>query len=98
MEIYSSHSLVHPTSIAEVYGLPLPVRVEMIGEVVSPRASGPAMVFDLVNEGRITCYQRHPSPVTPLFAHEWVVVRARIETTPKGKLCVVEELFSHVPD
>jgi len=97
MEVYSSHSVVHPSSIAEVLALPLPVRVEIVGRVVNPRASGPALVFELENEGRMTCYHRHPSSIFPLLSGDTVWVRARIEATPKGKLCVIEEVSPHVP-
>lgn len=97
MDAYSSHALLSLSSVGDVHRLALPVRVEMLGEVMNLRSSGPAAVFDLVNEGRITCYHRHPSRVVPLFVHDWVRVRARVESTPKGRLCVVEEVFLHVP-
>lgn len=97
IELYSSHSIVHPDSISDVFSLPLPVRVEMIGRVENPHSSGTALVFDLENEGSITCYHRHPSRVTPLFSGDWMVVRARMEATPKGILCVVEGVTPHVP-
>lgn len=97
IELYSSHSTVHLPSVAAVFSLPLPVRVEMVGRVENPHFSGTAVVFDLENEGRITCYHRHPSKVLPLFSGDWMVVRARMEATPKGILCVVEEVTPHVP-
>lgn len=97
IELYSSHSIVHPDSISDVFSLSLPVRVEMEGRVENPRSSGRAVVFELENEGSITCYHRHPSQIAPLFPGDVMVVRARIEATPKGVLCVVEEVTPHVP-
>ncbi len=97
IELYSSHSIVRPSNLAEVLSLPLPVRVEVEGYVVSPHSSGSALVFDVENEGRLTCYHRHPSPVFPLFSGDWIRLRARIEATPKGILCVVEEVLPRAP-
>lgn len=96
MEMASSHSVYRVEHISDVFSLPLPVRVELVGEISSPHFSGGALVFDLENKGRITCYYRHPPSLLSVFAGDEYVVRGRIEPTPRGRLCVVEELVAHV--
>ncbi len=92
LEYFDSTNITFLSNVSEVYGLLLPARVEMEGSVSSIRDSRGSMVFDLVNNGRITCYHRHPSLTFSLFSRDWVRVVARIEETPMGRLCVVEEL------
>ncbi len=91
LHVYDAHSTFHPASIQDTFSIPLPARVELLGEVTHFRISSGAWVFDLVNGGTITCYFRHPpSTIFPLN-HEWARIRGRIDPTPRGRLCVVEE-------
>ncbi|MEK6971000.1 MAG: hypothetical protein AABW68_04940, partial [archaeon] len=52
MEYYSASSVVHPSSVGEIFSLSLPVRVEVGGWVENSRLSGGARVFDLVDGGQ----------------------------------------------
>lgn len=97
LHVYDSHSLIRPATIQDVYAHSPPFRVEFSGEVNHFRVSSGAWVFDLVNEGTITCYYRHPPSFSSAFNHEQVTVRGRIDPTPRGILCIVEELIFHAP-
>lgn len=93
LHVYDSHSIAHPSTIQDAYALSLPARVELTGDISNFRISSGAWVFDLVNQGTITCYFRHPPSTVFPFNHESVRVRGRIDPTPRGRLCVVEELL-----
>ena len=88
----SIHPLVHALDLAS---LSLPSRVSMIAPIARPRSSGPALVFD-VPLFALTCYFRHPPSSLSVFSGDIYDIRARIEFTPTGKLCVVQEMRPHV--
>ncbi len=94
LETLSVESVYSLARVSDIFSLSLPARVQLEGSVKSPHFSGTALVFDLENEGRVTCYHRHPSPHFPLISNDVVRVIARIEQTPRGRLCVVEEVGS----
>lgn len=81
--------------LEELNSLAFPARVEFVSAIQNPHASGPARVFD-VPSFLLTCYDRHPSPAQVLFSGDTFRIRARIVPTPRGLLCVVEEMSSHV--
>ncbi len=93
LHVYDAHSLVRPSTIQDLYSHSPPFRVEVSGELTHFRISGGAWVFDLDNNGTITCYYRHPPSVVSVFNHDHVTVRGRVDPTPRGRLCVVEELM-----
>lgn len=79
----------------DLNSLVFPARVEFVSIIQNPHASGPARVFD-VPVFHFTCYDRHPSPAQVVFAGDTYRIRARIEPTPRGLLCIVEEMAFHV--
>lgn len=95
LEAWDQSSIHTPSTISDASGLPLPARVVMEGVVKGLRTSGSSWVFELEHNGIITCYFRHPPPTLVLFANTPIRVRARLEQTPKGRLCVVEEVISY---
>jgi hypothetical protein len=85
-------SLHHIDSVSSIHALPLPAEVEFSATIRSVRLSGAALVMDLEDRGRISCYWRKPPALHFFFPHDRVRVRAKIEQTPKGKFCGVREL------
>jgi hypothetical protein len=95
LELSAASSTLVLSSVSGIHSLSfLPQNVQLEGIIQSPHFSGSALVFELENGGRITCYHRHPSLTIPVFSGDRYRVLARIESTPKGKLCVVEEMVS----
>ena len=82
-------SLHRVDSVHALHALPLPVRVEFPASIRSVRPSGAALIFDLENRGRISCYWRKPPAMHFFFPQDRVVVRAKMELTPRGKFCGV---------
>ena len=69
-----------------------PSNVIVQGIVSNLRMQRLSWVFDIENAGRITCYWRNP-PEFNVFANgDFVRLRARIERTSTGLLCIVREL------
>lgn len=85
------------SSFYELQQLPLPAKVTFNASIMSVRASGPALIFELENQGKLTCYWRKPPSLQFFFPHERVRVEGKVERTPKGKLCVVESLVHITP-
>lgn len=92
IELIDQSSVSSLSSISDAFSLPLPHRVDFSGEIISPRFSNGALVFDLKNNGLITCYFRHPPSSLFVFSHEKVSVRATLVSTPRGRLCIVERV------
>lgn len=98
IEILDTHSTTILSSVSDAYSLPLPHRIQVVGEIRSPHFSGKSLVFELVNKGTLTCYFRHPPSSLFVFSREWFVVHATLVSTPRGRLCVVEKMGeSHAP-
>lgn len=95
LESFDHSSLLALTSLDESQSLALPARVSFIGLVSNVRFSGTALVFDVMNGHTLPCYFRHPPRELFVFAGESYSIRARLESTPTGMLCVVEEMRSH---
>ncbi len=87
-----SASLVRVDSVNEINALSLPAEVEFSADIRSVRPSGGALIFELENSGRISCYWRKPPLLGFFFPRDKVRVRAKIEQTPRGKFCGVKEL------
>ncbi len=81
-------------SLHDAHALPLPVRVVFTASIHSLRDSGGALVLELVNNGKLTCYWRKPPTLRFFFPGDRVRVTGKIELTPRGKLCVVDSLAS----
>jgi hypothetical protein len=96
LETWNTTSIHSLHSILDAQTILLPARVQVEGEVKNVHYSGTALVFELENNGKITCYWRHPNPYRIPLAHDKIVVLARIESTPNGRLCVVEEVKEYV--
>ncbi|MFH0970915.1 MAG: hypothetical protein V1776_05695 [Candidatus Diapherotrites archaeon] len=94
LEWHQLHATLSISSIDEIWSLPSSSRVQISGVVRSLHYSGTALVFDLVNGGEITCYFRRPPPHFPLLNGDFLSLIARIDSTPRGKLCVVERVLS----
>lgn len=92
VEALDTHSVATPSSIAELHALPLPYRVQFSGSVGSPHLSGTSLVFDVKNNGVITCYFRHPPSSLFVFSQDYFSIRATLVLTPRGRLCIVESM------
>ncbi len=93
LHVWDASHVLRVKDISEIHALSvLPQRVLIEGVVKSPRFSSNSLVFELQNNGRITCYWRRVPPNTFLFADENVFVHGKIDSTPRGKLCVVEKV------
>lgn len=93
LEYYDSFSFHALSSISDLDSLSLPVRVGVEGVVSSIRVTRTSWTFDLTNGGQLTCYWRNPpSNESVVLPGERYWVRARVEATPRGRLCVVEEV------
>jgi hypothetical protein len=81
-------------SLHDVQALPLPASVVFTASIISLRDSSGALVLELENNGKLTCYWRKPPALRFFFRGDLVRVMGKIELTPRGKLCVVESLAS----
>ncbi|MDP2666996.1 MAG: hypothetical protein Q8P05_05860 [Candidatus Diapherotrites archaeon] len=79
-------------NLQSIHTLPLPSRVIFDATLSNIRSSGTALVFDASNQGKVTCYWRHPAPFPSLFTKDNCRIQARIEQTLRGRLCVVERV------
>jgi hypothetical protein len=95
LEAYHFSSQVEIVNNHEIFGLPLPSSVIVHGTVQNIRSSNGALVFDVENNGKITCYWRHPPENLFLFKNDFVKLSARIDPTPSGRLCIVLDLIEH---
>lgn len=92
VEYFDSSPLL--SSVSEIYALPLPAHFRVVGRVLSPHFSGESLVFDLSNNGRITCYFRRPPETLFVFPGETYLVYGTVVSTPRGRLCVVDRVDS----
>ena len=93
LQVWDSSHVQRVSDVSALHSLvSLPQRVIISGQIKNPHHSSNALVFELQNNGRITCYWRRVPENTFLFADENVTLRARIESTPTGKWCVIEKL------
>lgn len=92
IEALDAHSLATLSSVSEAYALPLPHRIHFSGVVERPHISGSSLVFDVKNNGLITCYFRHPPPLLSVFPGDSFSIRATLVLTPRGRLCVVDSM------
>ena len=98
IEALDAHSLATLSSISDAYALPLPHRIHFSGIVERPRVSGTSLVFDVKNNGLITCYFRHPPPWLSVFSGDSFSIRATLVLTPRGRLCVVDSMDYFLPE
>lgn len=92
VEVLDTYSVSSLSSVSDAYALPLPHRVQFSGEILSPRFSSGALLFELKNNGEITCYYRHPPSSLFVFSHEYYSIRALLVSTSRGRLCTVESM------
>ncbi|QQR92645.1 MAG: hypothetical protein IPJ89_00155 [Candidatus Iainarchaeum archaeon] len=87
-----AQALHHSSSLHALQSLPLPARVAFDASIVSVREVGSALLLELENNGKISCYWRKPPALRFFFPHERVRIQGKLELTPRGKLCVVDSL------
>ncbi len=92
VESLDTHSVSSLSSVSEAFALPLPHRIQFSGFVERPHFSGESLVFDVKNNGLITCYFRHPPSSLFVFPHDYFFIRASLVLTPRGRLCIVESM------
>ncbi len=92
VEILDTHSLSSLSSVSEAHALSLPHRVQFTGFIERLHLSGESLVFDVKNNGVITCYFRHPPSSLFVFPHDYFSIRATLVLTSRGRLCIVESM------
>ena len=74
-----------------------PSNVMVHGVISNLRFSRLSWTFDLENAGKITCYWRHPPELKSISNGDFIRLRVRLERTPNGLLCVVQERVFDAP-
>lgn len=91
VEWFQSHSIQQVNGLHALQGLPTPSEVMLQGVVSHLQFNRLSWVFDLENAGKITCYWRHPPQIKSFGNGDFIRIRARMERTPDGLLCIVQE-------
>ena len=92
LQAQNTSSIRFVSEIQTLHSLPLPARTTFEGTLSGVHFSGSALVFEVSNRGKITCYWRHPPLLLSLLSGEVCFIQARVEQTLRGKLCIVEKV------